>query len=144
MLLHDDRSLDSAALALHDARHQRLTQLKRIDANQIRRDRQRLLRVLRHLAAATRVLGILLERHIAQVQHGRHQSVDVQASRFVDAQPIECLVENLKVLKVVQDGIVERASRLVVLGLLRGQNLLVRRAIGKVLRAARQVLLREE
>lgn len=102
-----------------------MAQLERIDAQQLRCDRQRVLRRLGHLAAAAHILRILLERNVAQMQHTGDHRINFQFGRVAESEPRQRLVQLLEVVVVVENGIFERAVGRVTSGLAARRNLLV-------------------
>lgn len=64
----------------------------------------------------------------------------MEASVVAETKAGERLIENLEVFVIVQDGIVQGTARLMVLRLVRGEDLLVGGGVGKVLRASGEVL----
>ena len=106
---HDDGALHAGATGLHDAREERLVQVLRIDADESGRVLQCHQRRPGQLAAATGVVRILLEAHVAQVQHGGHRCVNGQLLALGHTQTRHGLVRRLEVFGVVEHRVAQRA-----------------------------------
>ena len=105
----DDCALGATTLGHHDATDERVLQLIGGDAQEAAGGAERRLARARHCAAALVTVQLLLEHHVAEVQHTGDDGVDLHLLRVAHAQRRHGLVGEREVAYVVQLDVAKTA-----------------------------------
>ena len=113
---HDDGPLVASLGGLHHPGRQCPPQLVAVEAHERGRDLEAGLGLVRHTAASSVIIRVVLEADVANVKDGRYGGVDRHPLSAGHSDVAEVAVQTLEVLVVIQHGVLQGALLLVLLG----------------------------